>query len=100
MTLPGLQKAIATLAPSRLPELFEDMRQTFIWAEEQESIVPIRMFHVRWGTVVAIERIPSRATRFRECEHVVANAKNRDEVRAASIEIGRILAEAEAEVSA
>ncbi|TQF05684.1 hypothetical protein E6W39_29995 [Kitasatospora acidiphila] len=98
LTFPGLQKAVATLVPSRLPELFEDMRQTFIWAEEQESISPIRLFHLRWGMVIAIERIPSRAHRFRECEHRVANAGTREEARAASIEIGRILAEAEAEV--
>lgn len=61
LTFPALRQAVATLVPARLPELFEEMQQAFTWAAEENSLGPIRLFQRRWGTVVAIERIPSRA---------------------------------------
>jgi hypothetical protein len=91
---------VATLVPSRLPELFEEMQQAFTWAAEQNSLAPIRLFHVRWGVVVAVERIPARAARLHECERLVAQSEDPAVRRAAAAEIGSILAGAEREITA
>jgi hypothetical protein len=99
LTFPGLRQAVLTLGPSKLRELFEDMQQAFIWAEEEQSLAPIRIFHIKWGTWVAIERWPARAARFHECERLVAQAEEAAGRRAAAIEIGAILAEAEREIT-
>ncbi|QYX77781.1 hypothetical protein [Streptomyces akebiae] len=48
-----------------------------------------------WAWVDA-QRWPERATRFRECEHMVTTSDNKDARRIASAELGRILADAEA----
>jgi hypothetical protein len=49
LTLPALRHAIAVLVPSRLPEFFSDMQAAFVRAGEQDSVIPIRMFHRQWG---------------------------------------------------
>ncbi|MEV0320333.1 hypothetical protein ACIBKX_05220 [Streptomyces sp. NPDC050658] len=52
LKLPALRQAVATVAPSRLPEFFEDLQQAFVQAGDEDSVVPIRMFYRRWGVVV------------------------------------------------
>ncbi|MGF1432396.1 hypothetical protein [Kitasatospora sp. LaBMicrA B282] len=100
MTFPALRQAVATLCPARLPELFKDMQQAFTWAKEQESLTPIRVFHLKWGQVIAIERIPSRSARFHACERRMAAAGTREELKAAAIEINVILDEAQQDFKA
>jgi len=99
LTLPALRQAVATVAPGRLPELFDEMQQAFAWAADQDSIAPLRVFLLKWGTVVNIERIPSRAARFHSAEHRAATAERREDARAASAELGVILAEAQREIT-
>ncbi|SPT58932.1 hypothetical protein [Actinomadura madurae] len=89
LTLPALRKAVATVVPSRLPELFEDMEKAFTQAGEDDSIVPIRMFYRRWGEIVEIERHPGTARRLHAAERAMADED--PEVRARAIrEIGDI----------
>ncbi len=59
LTLPALRQALAAVAPSRLPQFFEEMQDAFTRAGEEESVIPIRMFYRRWGVTVAIERDPA-----------------------------------------
>ena len=44
LTLLALRQAVATVAPSRLPELFEDMQQAVVRAGDGGSVIPIQMF--------------------------------------------------------
>ncbi|MFF4802405.1 hypothetical protein ACFY1U_29040 [Streptomyces sp. NPDC001351] len=44
LTLPALRQAVGTVAPSRLPEFFEDLQKAFVRAGDEDSVVPIRMF--------------------------------------------------------
>src|SRR2546422_830688 len=41
LTLPALRQAVATVAPSRLPEFFEDLQKAFVRAGDEDSVVPI-----------------------------------------------------------
>ncbi|MBB4935312.1 hypothetical protein F4561_006206 [Lipingzhangella halophila] len=68
LTLPALRKAVATVAPTRLPEFYEEMQQAFTRAGEEDSVIPIRMFYRRWGATVAIERWPRTAQRLHAAE--------------------------------
>ncbi|WP_329350852.1 ATP-binding protein [Streptomyces sp. NBC_01261] len=63
LTLPALRQAVATVVPSRLPEFFEDVRRAFVRAGDEDSVVPIRMFHREWGVIVEMERHPETARR-------------------------------------
>ncbi|MCD9875736.1 hypothetical protein [Streptomyces guryensis] len=46
LTLPALRQAVATVAPSRLPEFFDDLQKAFVRAGDEDSVVPIRMFYL------------------------------------------------------
>ncbi|MFI9205234.1 hypothetical protein [Streptomyces sp. NPDC053048] len=70
-TLPALRQAVAAVAPSRLPEFFEDMQNAFVQAGEEGSVVPIRMFYRRWAVVVEIERHPQTARRLHDAERAL-----------------------------
>ncbi|MBD0747359.1 hypothetical protein BG418_37675 [Streptomyces sp. CBMA152] len=74
LTLPALRQAVATVAPSRLPEFFEELQDAFVRAGEEDSVVPIRMFYQRWGVVVEIERYPATARRLHAAERRVDSA--------------------------
>jgi hypothetical protein len=50
---------VAAVASPRLPEFFEDVQKAFIRAEEEDDVVPVRMFYRQWA-VVEIERHPVR----------------------------------------
>ncbi|MFM9442108.1 hypothetical protein [Streptomyces acidiscabies] len=68
LTLPALRHAVAVVAPSRLPEFFEDVQKAFVRAGDEDSVVPIRMFYRQWAVVVEIERHPETARRLRLAE--------------------------------
>jgi hypothetical protein len=72
-TLGALRQAVATVAPSRLPEFFQDMQDVFSQAGDEDSVFPIRHFCQRWGATIAIERRPSVATRLHTAERVLAD---------------------------
>ncbi|QOV35930.1 hypothetical protein IM697_38825 [Streptomyces ferrugineus] len=71
LSLPALRQAVATVAPSRLPEFFEDLQKAFVRAGDEDSVVPIRMFYRQWGVVVEIERHPETARRLHAAEQAV-----------------------------
>jgi len=71
------------VAPSRLPEFFQDIQDAFSQAGDEDSVFPIRHFYQRWGATVAIERRPSVAARLRAAERALADPD--DEVRERAI---------------
>ncbi|MFI0367701.1 hypothetical protein ACH35V_07465 [Actinomadura sp. 1N219] len=90
LTWPALRKAVATVAPSRLRELFEDMEKAFVQAGEDDSAIPIRAFYLQWGEIVEIERRPEAARRLRAAERAV-NSENREVSARAVREVGDIV---------
>ncbi|MEV5509203.1 hypothetical protein [Streptomyces orinoci] len=100
LTWPALRRAVATVAPGRLPEIFEDMQQAFVQAAQESSVGPIRMFHFKWGVIVAIERDPECAVRFHAAEKTFNTTADDGEQQAALMEIADIWQTAEREVKA
>jgi hypothetical protein len=74
LTLDAFRQAVATVAPSRLPEFFQDIQDTFSQAGDEDSVFPIRHFYQRWGATIAIERRPSVAARLHAAERALADA--------------------------
>lgn len=98
LTLAALRQAVAAVAPSRLPEFFEDMQKAFVRAGEEDSVVPIRMFYHQWGVVVEIERHPRMARRLHAAETAIDS--EHAEVRAHAIrEAGEIVRAAHRQVA-
>ena len=73
LRLDALRQAVATVAPSRLPEFFQEIQDAFSQAGDEDSVFPIRHFYQRWGATVAIERRPSVAARLHAAERAVAD---------------------------
>jgi hypothetical protein len=71
LTLPTLRQAVATVAPSRLPEMFTKMQDAFTRAGEQGSVTPIHMFYREWAVIVEIERHPEIARRLHAAEQAL-----------------------------
>src|SRR6201987_4278336 len=63
LTLDALRQAVAAVAPSRLPEFFQEIQDVFTQAGDADSVFPIRHFYQRWGAAIAIERRPSASAR-------------------------------------
>ena len=72
-TLDALRRAVAAVAPSRLPEFFQEIQDAFSQAGDEDSVFPIRHFYQRWSATVAIERRPSVAARLHAAEHALAS---------------------------
>src|ERR1700749_4850218 len=70
LSLPALRQAVAAVAPSRLPEFFQEVQDAFTQAGDEDSVFPIRHFYQRWGAAIAIERRPSVPARL----HAAARA--------------------------
>jgi hypothetical protein len=62
LSLPARRQAVATVAPSRLPEFFQEIQDAFTQAGDEDSVFPIRHFYQRWDAAIAIERRPSMVT--------------------------------------
>src|SRR5689334_16134121 len=73
LSLPALRQAVAVVAPSRLPEFFQEIQDAFTQAGDEDSVFPIRHFYQRWGAAVAIERRPSVAARLHAAEQALAD---------------------------
>lgn len=89
---------MSIVAPSLLPQFFEEMQQVFTQAGDEDSVIPIRMFYRRWAVTVAIERKPSVANRLHAAELAIGDPDA--EVRAQAIrEAGDIVRAAHREVA-
>ena len=77
LSLPALRPAVATVAPSRLPEFFQEIQDAFTQAGDEDSISPIRHFYQRWGAAIAIERRPSVAARLHAAERALTRPRPR-----------------------
>jgi hypothetical protein len=73
LSLPALRQAVAAVAPSRLPEFFQEVQDAFTQAGDEDSVFRIRHFHKRWGAAIAIERRPSVAARLHDAERALAD---------------------------
>ena len=73
LSLPALRQAVATVAPSRLPEFFQEIQDAFSQAGDEGSVYPIRHFYQRWAATIAVERRPSVAARLHAAEHALAD---------------------------
>ena len=62
-----------TVAPSWLPEFFQEIQEAFSQAGDEDSVFPIRHFYQRWGATIAIERRPSVAARLHTGERALAD---------------------------
>jgi|UPI00082E30AA hypothetical protein len=98
LTAGALRSAVASLLPDRLGEMADHLAEAVAQAERSGSTVPLRTFLVTWGTAVAIERLPARAARLRECERLVQESPDADVRRRAVAEIGTILDAARQEI--
>ena len=47
LSLPALRQAVATVAPSRLPEFSQEIQDAFPQAGDEDSVFPIRHFYQR-----------------------------------------------------
>ena len=98
MRLADYRRAVSVVAPSRLPEFFEDVQEAFTRAGDENSVMPIHMFYRRWGVTVAIERWPAVASRLHAAEQALGDPD--PEVRARAIrEAGDIVRAAHREVA-
>jgi hypothetical protein len=79
LSLPALRRAVAMVAPSRLPEFFQEIQDAFTQAGDEDSVFPIRHFYQRWGAAVAIERRLSVAARLHVAERALADPAVRDQ---------------------
>jgi len=61
------------VAPSRLPDFFQEIQDTFTQAGDEDSAFPVRHFYQRWGAAIAIERRPSVAARLHTAEQALAD---------------------------
>ncbi|MCX4783594.1 DUF6247 family protein [Streptomyces sp. NBC_01264] len=92
----ALRAAVARLDQTALDRFDEHWTSATAQTRDEYSLMPARAFTEHWWVWVAVERWPELAARFRECERITADSEDRAERRAASAELGRILAEAEA----
>jgi hypothetical protein len=75
LTLDALRQAVAAVAPSRLPEFFQEIQDAFSQAGDEDSVYPIRHFYQRWSATIAIERRPSVTARLHAAEHALAGPR-------------------------
>lgn len=95
LTPDALRRAVARIAPSRLPALTQHLFEATTNAQQTQSLAPLRAFVHSWAVFVAIERRPARAERLRQLERTV-DAGDQDPSQAI-VEIRAIREAAEAE---
>jgi hypothetical protein len=92
----ALRRAVARIAPSRLPALTQHLFEATTNAQQTQSLGPVRAFVHSWAVFIAIERHPSRAERLRELEQIVEAGEQDPSEAIAEIRAIREAAEAEA----
>ncbi|MEU1310027.1 hypothetical protein AB0K89_12535 [Streptomyces cinnamoneus] len=97
-TVGALRRAVAKIMPASLPEfesqLADAVDEAFDGAQRRVEFGPLWRFTTRWAVYVWIERQPQVAARFRELEGLVVELDDREQIRAATSELGRILDDA------
>ncbi|MBZ9640317.1 DUF6247 family protein [Streptomyces sp. PSKA30] len=96
LTPDALRRAVARIAPSRLPALTQHLFEATTNAQQTQSLAPLRAFVHSWAVFVAIERHPARAERLRELERIVDTGDQDPSDAVAEIRAIREAAEAEA----
>ncbi|MEU0739163.1 DUF6247 family protein [Streptomyces sp. NPDC006134] len=96
LTPDALRRAVARIAPSRLPALTQHLFEATTNAQQVQSLAPLRAFVHSWAVFVAIERHPARAERLRELERIVDTGEQDPSAAIAEIRAIREAAEAEA----
>ncbi|MFC9915700.1 hypothetical protein [Streptomyces sp. NPDC059862] len=96
LTPDALRRAVARIAPSRLPALTQHLFEATTNAQQTQSFAPLRAFVHSWAVFVAIERHPVRAERLRELERIVDTGDQDPSDAVAEIRAIREAAEAEA----
>ncbi|WP_436776657.1 hypothetical protein [Yinghuangia sp. YIM S09857] len=94
----ALRVAVARLLPEESATFEHKYREAWDNAYRTSSTQPMRTFLVDWSIRVAVVRVPERARRWRNLEHLSMTAPDRTASRAASAELGKLLREAEHEV--
>lgn len=89
----ALRVAVSRLDPvNALPRFDRHWEEVTREARDTFTLTPCRAFLEHWFTWAAVQRLPDAAARLGECERITAESPDRAERRAASAEIGRILA--------
>ncbi|KPI01327.1 hypothetical protein OK074_0580 [Actinobacteria bacterium OK074] len=92
----ALRVAVTRLDPAEaLPRFDRHWEEATREARDTFTLTSCRAFLEHWFTWVAVHRLPDVAARLDTCERIVAESSDRAERRAASAEIGRILATAQ-----
>ncbi|MFC5746994.1 hypothetical protein ACFPZN_15305 [Actinomadura rugatobispora] len=94
----ALRQAVAQVSPAALPAFTRELDQAADEARLGSDLGPLRRFSRQWAIYVHIHRQPHLAARFRELEDR-AQRGNAAQARAAAVELGRILDEAQAALS-
>jgi hypothetical protein len=98
-TVAALREAITQIAPAALPAFTRELDRAADQARQGSDLGPLRRFVTQWSVYVQVQRHPQLAVRLRELEDVVANGGT-PQVRQAASEIGRILDDAHAALTA
>lgn len=80
--------------PASLPVFTKDLDEALEQACQETAFGPLWSFTTRWSIHVQIERHPRVAARFRELEDLVVELDDREQIREAISELGRILDDA------
>ncbi|RLV08476.1 hypothetical protein CTZ27_06660 [Streptomyces griseocarneus] len=89
-TISALRKALARVAPSRLPLMESERDEVLMLAAETQSVGPVNGFLLRWAVAVEIERHPAVARRLHEAERLVRTATDEEAMRSAAREVAGI----------
>lgn len=96
----AVRAAVARLDPGTLPRFEAEWTAVTAQARDEYSVMPVQHFTEKWHLWVAVRRRPELAARLHECERLAAEAVDLTDARAASAEIGEILAAGPGRVSA
>ncbi|MFJ5549550.1 hypothetical protein [Streptomyces sp. NPDC093225] len=98
-TVTALRQALAQIAPASLPAFTRELDQAADQSRQGADLAPLRRFVAQWAVYVHVQRQPRLASELRHWEESAATA-DATEARRAATEIGRILGEAHAALSA
>ncbi|MBO0651966.1 MULTISPECIES: hypothetical protein [Streptomyces] len=97
-TVTHLRRAVAKIMPASLPEfasqLDDAVDEAVDPAQQRAEFGPLWRFTTRWAVYVWIQRQPRVAARFQELEDLAVTLDDREQIRAATSELGRILDDA------
>lgn len=98
-TVSALRQAVARIAPAALPAFTHELDEAADLARQGSDMSPLRRFTAQWAVFVEIQRHPHAASRFRELEDMAEHG-DAAQARRAAAELGRMLDDARAALSA